>query len=103
MTNSVKIKKALTAAWGPSLAVLFVLAMLGYAVMGPTGLYAWGDYTQSLEVKRKELAKLKEREAVLKNRVVLLDPEHVDPDMADELVRRDLNVTAPDEVIIQLK
>ena len=103
MTNSIKMKKALSAALGPSLAVLFVLAMLGYAVFGPTGLYAWGDYAQSLEVKHKELAKLKEREAILQNRVALLNPEHVDPDTADELVRKDLNVTAPDEVIIHLK
>lgn len=103
MTNSIKMKKALSAALGPSLAVLFVLAMLGYAIFGPTGLYAWGDYAQSLEVKHKELVMLKDREAVLKNRVALLNPDHVDPDMADELVRKDLNVAAPDEVIIPLK
>ena len=96
------MKRALTAALGPSLAVLFVLAMLGYAVFGPTGLYAWGDYAQSLEIKHEELAQLKLRESILKNRVSLLDPEHVDPDMADELVRKDLNVTASDEVIIHL-
>ena len=103
MTSSVKIKKALATAWGPSLAVLFVLAMLGYAVFGPTGLYAWGDYTQSLEIKRAQLAKLKAQEAVLKNRVALLDPEHVDPDLADEFVRKNLNVVGADEVVIPMK
>lgn len=103
MSNISKLKKALANAWGPSLAVLFVLAMLGYALMGPTGLYAWGDYTQSLEVKHAQLDKLKAREAILKNRVALLDPNHVDPDIADEFVRKDLNVVHPNEVIIPLK
>ncbi len=103
MPNSTKFKKAMAMAWGPSLAVLLVLAMIGYAIFGPTGLYAWGDYTQSLEVKRVELARLKAHEAVLKNRVTLLDPEHVDPDLADEFVRKDLNVVGADEVVIPMK
>ena len=40
--------------------------------------------------------------AVLQNRVELLDPKHVDPDMVDELVRKELNVVHPDEVIVPL-
>jgi cell division protein FtsB len=32
----------------------------------------------------------------------LLDPKKADPDMADELVRRDLGLVRPDEVIIPL-
>ena len=103
MTSGAKLKKAMATAWGPTLAVLFVLAMLGYAIFGPTGLYAWGDYTQSLEVKKAELAKLKKREGILQNRVTLLDPNHVDPDLADEFVRKDLNVVRADEVVIPLK
>ncbi len=103
MVQGSKFRKALATAWGPSLAVLIVLAMIGYAIFGPTGLYAWGEYTQSLEVKRVQLAKLKEREAVLKNRVTLLDPNHVDPDIADEFVRKDLNVVGADEVVIPMK
>jgi cell division protein FtsB len=39
---------------------------------------------------------------VLKNRVDLLDPKHVDPDMADELTRKELGVVGPDEVILPL-
>ena len=39
---------------------------------------------------------------MLKNRVALLDPKHVDPDMADELVRKQLGVANPDEVIVPL-
>jgi hypothetical protein len=36
----------------------------------------------------------------LRNRVALLDPRHVDPDLAGELLRKNLNVAHPDEVIM---
>jgi cell division protein FtsB len=32
----------------------------------------------------------------------LLDPRKADPDMADELVRKDLGLVRPDEVIVPL-
>ncbi len=37
------------------------------------------------------------------NRVSLLDPQKANPDMVDELVRRDLGLAQPDEVIIPLR
>ena len=36
------------------------------------------------------------------NRRGLLDPNKADPDMADELVRKDLGLVRPDEVIVPL-
>jgi len=93
-------RRAIRAALGPALAVLILIAMIGYAVFGPTGLYAWGDYRQSLETKQAELDRLKREEARLANRNDLVDPRHADPDMVDELVRKELNVGDPGEVII---
>jgi len=43
-----------------------------------------------------------EREA-LKNRVALLHPDHADPDMVGELLRSQLNVVHPNEVVIKLE
>jgi len=39
---------------------------------------------------------------VLAHRAALLDPRRVDPDLADELVRRDLGVARPDELVVPL-
>jgi hypothetical protein len=39
----------------------------------------------------------------LKNLVVLLDPDHVDPDLSTELVRRNLNVAHQDEYVLELE
>src|SRR3546814_7181990 len=75
----------------------------GYAVLGSNGILAWGDYSRALATHRQELQKIKAERDRLKNRVDLVDPRHADPDMADELVRRELTVTNHDAVIVPLR
>lgn len=87
----------------PALA-LAVMAFFGtYAVVGSNGALAYGDYQRMLARQQEHLAQLKRQQAVLANRVELLDPKKVDPDMADEQVRKNLNVVNPNEVVIPLK
>ncbi len=81
-----------------------VIAFFGfYALFGSNGLLAWGDYAQRYDARTAELARIEKERAQLANRVSLLDPRHANPDMVDELVRRDLGLAHPDEVIIPLK
>ena len=70
--------------------------------MGPYGVLSWGENKAQLEKRQHRIAALTAERDELRNRVELLDPEHVDPDMASELVRKDLNVARPDEYLIQL-
>lgn len=70
--------------------------------MGPYGVLSWGESKALLEKRQHRIAALAAERDELKNRVKLLDPEHVDPDMASELVRKNLNVARPDEYVIQL-
>ena len=88
---------------GPPAAILIVVAFFGaYAVIGPNGALAYGDIRRQLAAKGAELDRLREQRAELKNRVDLLDPAHPDPDLADELTRKNLNVAHPNEVIVPL-
>lgn len=81
-----------------------VIAFFGtYAVVGPNGLIALGDYKRQIAAREQQFAQLDQRRVLLKNRVALLDPRHANPDMVDELVRKGLNVAHPDEVIVPLK
>ena len=85
------------------LAALALLLLLGgLALMGPYGVLSWGENKAQLEKRQHRIAALTAERDELRNRVELLDPEHVDPDMASELVRKDLNVARPDEYLIQL-
>jgi cell division protein FtsB len=87
----------------PAVSLLIIGTFAGHAVAGPNGLLAWGGYNRELAAKRMELAKLEAERAQLRHRSALLDPRKADPDMADELVRRDLGLVRPDEVIITLE
>ncbi len=86
----------------PALALLVVGNFAGYAIAGPNGLLAWGGYHRSLNERKVELARLDAEKARLQHHSKLLDPQKADPDMADELVRRDLGLVRDDEVIVPL-
>ena len=87
----------------PALALIVVGTFAGHAVAGPNGILAWGGYHRALKERQAELNGLEQERAQLKHRSALLDPRKADPDMADELVRKDLGLVRPDEVIIPLE
>jgi cell division protein FtsB len=88
----------------PTLALIAIGFFAYNAALGPTGLAAAKDFKVELEQKKVEFAALEKRRAELKNRVDLLDPKRgADPDLVDEMARKQLNVVRPDEVIIPLK
>ena len=86
----------------PALALIVVGTFAGHAVAGPNGILAWGGYHRALLERRAELAQLEAQRAQMRHRSALLDPRKADPDMADELVRKDLGLVRPDEVIVPL-
>jgi len=87
----------------PSLALLIIGTFAGHAVAGPNGLLALGGYAHDLTSRKAELAALDVQREQLRHRSALLDPKKADPDMADELVRKDLGLVRPDEVIVPLE
>lgn len=87
----------------PALALIVVGTFAGHAVAGPNGIMAWGGYHRALKERQVELARIEQERARLKHHSRLLDPNKADPDMADELVRKDLGLVRPDEVIIPIE
>ena len=87
----------------PALALVVVGTFAGHAVAGPNGLLAWGGYHRDLQERRIELASLEAERDRLRHRSALLNPKKADPDLADEMVRKDLGLIRPDEVILPLE
>lgn len=85
---------------GMALAVLLLMGL--FVVAGPSGLIAWGENQRLLEQRRTRLAELQDERNRLRNRVDLLDPRKADPDLAGELLRSNLNVARPDEMVMLL-
>lgn len=81
----------------------YLLALALLAIAGPYGLLSWGEDMALLEQRDAHAAQLEKDAAELENRVALLNPENVDPDLATELVRQNLNVAHPDEYVIELQ
>lgn len=84
------------------IALCCLLTMGGLALAGPSGVLAWSENSRLLKQREHELQTLTAERDELRNRVALLDPNHVDPDIAGELVRRNLNVVHPDEMVMLL-
>ena len=92
----------LRSAVGPALSLLIIGNFAYYAIAGANGLLAWGGYRRERAELTERLAAINARKAVLAHRASLLAPQRVDPDLADELVRRDLGVARSDELIVPL-
>jgi cell division protein FtsB len=102
MKQARQIWNTMRTAFAPTFAFIVVSFFLGSALFGANGLLAGVEYRQQLEVRAKKLAELRQEKAVIANRVALLDPQKANPDLVDELVRRELGLAHPDEVIIPL-
>jgi cell division protein FtsB len=87
----------------PAVALLVVGTFATHAIAGPNGLFAWRGYTQQLEMRKTELASLEAERNQLRHRSALLDPRKADPDLAEEMVRKDLGMVRPDEVVVPLE
>lgn len=87
----------------PATAMFVVAFFAAYALFGSNGVLAWGEYSKRLDVRRADLQKLERERTILANRVALLDPRRANPDLVDELTRRELGVARPDEIIVPLR
>ena len=87
----------------PAIGLLIIANFLGYAVVGPNGILSWGDYRRMKQERMVQLARLNEQREALAHRAMLLDPGKADPDLADEMVRGQLGLVRPDEVVIPIK
>jgi cell division protein FtsB len=86
----------------PAVAVLIIANFLGYAMLGSNGLMSLGDYRRLKADRAIELTKLEHERDRLAHRAKLLDPRRADPDLADEMVRSQLGLVRPDEVVIPI-
>lgn len=86
----------------PAVCILLIGYFVSHAIIGPTGAMAWRDYKAQHRALEAQSMAVAEQKAAIARQVKLLDPAGVDPDLADQLVRENLNVVKPDEVIVNL-
>ena len=85
---------------GPVLGISAVIYFAYHVVQGERGLTAWLNLSQQVSAKRTEAKALAERREALENKVRMLHPETLDPDLLDERARRMLNYGRPDDIVV---
>ena len=85
---------------GPVLGITLCAYFAYHLVQGDRGLTAWLRLTQQVRDARMTLAAVEAERTTLERRVNLLRPDHLDRDMLDERARSQLNLAAPNEVVI---
>lgn len=84
----------------PAIALFIIADFAGFAIFGANGLLSLAGYRQQKTEHLVQLAERKATRAQLMHHAALLDPRHVDPDLADEIVRKETRQVRPDEVIL---
>lgn len=85
------------------LGTLAVMAYFGYhSFNGDYGIWSRDRMNREALGLEAELASLKAERLTLQERVKLLRPDSLDPDMLDERARRNLDVLRSDEIMISL-
>ena len=86
----------------PALGLLIIGYFMTAAIAGDNGVLSWGEYRKAKDDRQAQLEKLKTEEGRLAHRAKLLDPRHTDPDLAEEMTKRELGVVRSDEVVVPL-
>jgi cell division protein FtsB len=86
-----------------ALCVYGLALYFGYHVLsGSRGLLAWQELNRQLAASEQELADLHAERQALEQKVSRLRPAALDPDLIDELARRNLSLAEPLDMIILL-
>ena len=84
----------------PAIALFIIADFAAFAIFGPNGLLSLAGYHSQKIDKTSTLERLRAERNRLQHHADLLDPRHVDPDYADEIVRHETGQIRPSEVII---
>ena len=92
------VRSLILSAAVPTVAVLIVAVFAGFALLGSNGLLSLGGYRTQLSQRQADLARYEAERARLQNRKLLI--ERGDPDLADELVRRNTDMIERNEYVV---
>jgi cell division protein FtsB len=85
---------------GPLIGVAAVAYFAYHTVEGDRGVLAWIRMKNEILDAELQLAKVTTERQALEHRVLLLRPDHLDPDMLEERARAMLNMGREDELVV---
>lgn len=92
-------KRARDVVW-PVLAICALAYVAYHIVNGDRGLVAWRALRDAVVEAKREADGAEAERLALAHKVRLLHPDSIDPDMLEEMARRQLNYGHPDDIVI---
>ena len=65
MAQLAKLRLLFGSAMMPAIAIVLLLLFIVYAIIGPNGILAWGDYSRQVRQRQAELKMLQAQKAAL--------------------------------------
>jgi cell division protein FtsB len=96
-----ELSKRIQQVIGPIIAISLLSYFIYHIIQGERGLLSWRRMTQKIDLADQRLQKLQTDQGALEQRVHLMRPNSLDPDMLDEQARDKLNFARKDEIIIR--
>lgn len=93
----------LTQALAPAMVASLLLYFGHHLVAGRNGVLALRAYEAALPELEAQAAELSAQRSKLEGRIARLHPDHVDPDLLDEMVRLRLGFVHPDDKVVDLQ
>jgi cell division protein FtsB len=94
------LRRQLKSIVGPAIGLSLSLYFGYHLIEGDRGLAAWVRRTEQIREAKVEAAQIHAERVLQEQRVSLLRPEHLDPDLLDEQARAALNLVGPGEIVI---
>ena len=94
------IRKRLKQSVTPTICIALAAYFAYHAFQGDRGVLAMNRLNSEIELAKFELAKSEKKRGYLDNRVSLMRPDGVDPDLLEELAREQLGMVHPDDVVV---
>jgi cell division protein FtsB len=95
-----ELKRRLGYVVGPLIGLGAVVYFAYHTVEGDRGVLAWIKLKTEILEAELQLARVATDRQELEHRVLLLRPDHLDPDMLEERARLMLNMGRSDEVVV---
>ena len=103
MTLLSEIRSRIRYIFWPTIWATLILYLTFHILQGERGLIAYWQINREVSAAKAIRNLLLKEKAILENRVNLLSPKSLDPDMLEERVRVMLGYSKPNETIIILK
>jgi len=86
----------------PAVCIALIAYFAFHAILGNSGLLSLPEYRAQQKELRVKAQYLAERRENLTHKVALLSTKGADPDLAEEMIRENLGLVRPDEVVVPL-